>query len=101
MHCPDKNYLKGSDSKQERSELKPYAARRIREDTKEQGCVGIEGTIQTLNRFVDSSSFNNIAENKRFIVTGYASGPRGVKSNQRLIREAKDMRRQLVVSLKE
>ncbi len=63
--------------------------------------MGIEGTIQTLNCFVDSSSFNNIAGNKRFIVTGYASGPRDVKSNQRLLRGTRDMGRQLVVSLKE
>jgi len=65
------------------------------------GGAGIEDTVQTLNRFVNSSSFNNIAEDKRFIVTGYASGHGDVRSNQQLIREARDLGRQLVVSLKE
>ena len=65
------------------------------------GGAGIEDTVQTLNRFVNSSSFNNIAGDKRFTVTGYAIGPGDVRSNQRLIREARDMGRQLVVSLEE
>ena len=65
------------------------------------GGAGIEDTVQTLNRFVNSSSFNDIAEDKRFIVTGYARGPGDVKGNQQLIREARDMGRQLVLSLKE
>ena len=65
------------------------------------GSAGIEDTVQTLNRFVNSSSFNNIAGDKRFVVTGCASGPGDVKSNQRLIKEARDMGRQLVESLKE
>jgi multimeric flavodoxin WrbA len=65
------------------------------------GSIGVEDTVQTLNRYVNSSSFNNIAEDKRFIVAGCASGPGDVRSNQQLIREARDMGRQLVVSLKE
>lgn len=65
------------------------------------GGAGIEDTVQALNRFVNSSSFNNIAEDKKFIVTGYAGGLGDVKSNQQLIREARDMGRQLVLSLKE
>ena len=63
--------------------------------------MGIEDTVQTLNRFANSSSLNNIAEEKRNVVTGYASGPRDVRSNQRLIKEARDMGKQLVASLKE
>jgi multimeric flavodoxin WrbA len=63
--------------------------------------AGIEDTVQTLNRFVNSSSFNNITGDNRFTVTGYASGPGDVRSNQQLIGEARDLGRQLVVSLKE
>jgi multimeric flavodoxin WrbA len=65
------------------------------------GGAGIEDTVKTLNRFVNSSSFNNIAGDKRFIVTGYAGDPGDAKSNQRLIKEARDTGRQLVASLKE
>ena len=65
------------------------------------GGAGIEDTVQTLNRFVNSSSFNNIAEDKRFIVAGYASGPGDVRSDRRLIAEARDMGKHLVASLKE
>ena len=68
------------------------------------GGAGIEDTVQTLNRFVNSSPFNNMnnmAEDKRFIVTGYANGLGDVRSNQQFIREARDLGRQLVVSLKE
>ncbi|MFC1907112.1 flavodoxin family protein [Chloroflexota bacterium] len=65
------------------------------------GGTKVEDTVQTLNRYVNSSTFNNIAEDKRFVVAGSASGPGDVRSNQQLIREARDMGRQLVMSLKE
>jgi len=65
------------------------------------GGAGIEETVKTLNRFVNSSSFNNIAGNKRFVVTGYAGEPGDAKSNQQLLREARELGRQLVASLKE
>ncbi len=65
------------------------------------GGAGIEDTVQTLNRFVGSSSFNNLAEDKRFFVTGYARGLGDVSSDQKLVREARDLGRQLVVSSKE
>jgi len=65
------------------------------------GGAGIEDTVKTLNRFVNSSSFNDIAGNKRFIVTGYAGEPGDARSNKRLTKEARDIGRQLVASLKE
>lgn len=64
------------------------------------GGAGIEDTVDTLNRYASSSSFNNIAEDKRLIVTGYAGNPGDVKRNERLLREAREMGRQLVMSLK-
>ena len=64
------------------------------------GGAGIEDTLHTLNRFVNASSFI-MAGDKRFVVTGYASGPGDVKNNQKLIREASDLGRQMVESLKE
>jgi multimeric flavodoxin WrbA len=63
--------------------------------------AGIEHSVRTLNSFINSSSFNNIAGDKRFVVTGYAGDPGDVKSNQQLIKEAREMGRQLVASLKE
>ncbi len=64
------------------------------------GGAGIEDTLHTLNRFVNASSFN-IAGDKRFVVTGYASDPGDVKNNHKLIREASDLGRQIVEGLKE
>jgi len=64
------------------------------------GSVGIEDAVNTMNRFVNSSSFINIASDKRFIVTGYASDPGDVKGNPQLLRETREMGRQLVMSLK-
>ena len=63
------------------------------------GGAGIEDTVHTMNRFANSSSFN-VARDKRFIVTGYASSPGDVKNNHELIREASNLGRQIVESLK-
>jgi multimeric flavodoxin WrbA len=65
------------------------------------GGASIEDTVKTMNRYVNSSSFNNIAVGKRFIVTAYANAPGEVKNDQRLLKEAREMGRQLVASLKE
>jgi multimeric flavodoxin WrbA len=62
------------------------------------GGASIDDTVKTLNRYVNSSSLDNIAGDKRFIVTAYANAPGEVKSNKRLIKEARDMGRQLVAS---
>ena len=65
------------------------------------GGVGIEDTVSALNRFVNGSSFNHIPEDKRFVVTGYASEPGDVKDNRKLIVEASELGRQMVESLKQ
>jgi multimeric flavodoxin WrbA len=64
------------------------------------GGAGIEDTVDTLSRFVNSSSFKNIADDKRFIVAGYARELGEVKGNEQLLRKAKDMGKQLAMSLK-
>ena len=64
------------------------------------GGAGIEDSVSTLNRFVNSSSFNNIARDKRFIVTGYANSPGDAKNNRELTAEASELGRQMVESLK-
>lgn len=64
------------------------------------GGVGVEDTVNSMNRFVNSSSFNYIPGDKVLIVTGCALDPGDAKINQRLTREAKEMGRKLVTSLK-
>ena len=64
------------------------------------GGAGIEDTVNSMNRFVNSSSFNYIPGDKIFIVTGCALDPGDARINQRLTREAREMGRQLVASLK-
>ena len=64
------------------------------------GGIGIEDTVNSMIRFVESSSFNYIPQDKRFIVTGCALDPGDARSNQRLSKEAREMGRQLVASLK-
>lgn len=60
---------------------------------------GIEDTLHTLNQFVDWSF--DIGEDKRLIVSGYASKPRDAKNNLPLMEEARKLGRQMVESLKE
>jgi len=64
------------------------------------GGVGVEDTVNSMNRFVNSSSFNYIPRDKIFTVTGSALDPGDAKTNQQLTREAREMGRQLVASLK-
>jgi multimeric flavodoxin WrbA len=64
------------------------------------GGAGIEDTVNTLIRFVNSSSFNNIARDRRFVVTGYANSPGEVKNDRKLVTEASELGRHLVESLK-
>ena len=65
------------------------------------GGIGIEDTVNSMIRFVESSSFNYIPQDKRFIVTGLAHDHGDARSNQQLVKEARDMGRQLVMSLKD
>jgi multimeric flavodoxin WrbA len=60
---------------------------------------GIEDTLHTLNQFVDWSF--HIAEDRRFIVSGYASRIGDARKNLTLIEDARKLGRQLVDSLKE
>jgi multimeric flavodoxin WrbA len=64
------------------------------------GASGIEDTVATLNRFIDGSSFNDIPEDRRFVVTAYADSPGEVKDNPKLAIQAIEMGRQMVESLK-
>jgi multimeric flavodoxin WrbA len=64
------------------------------------GGVGIEDTVASLHRFIDSSTFNDIAEDKRFVVTGCAGGPGAVKDNPKLTIQASELGRRMVESLK-
>jgi multimeric flavodoxin WrbA len=64
------------------------------------GGVGVEDTLNSMNRFVSSSSFNCIPDDKVFVVTGSALDPGDAKANQQLTREAREMGRNLVASLK-
>ena len=64
------------------------------------GSAGIEDTVDTLKRYVNSSSFNNVADDKRFIVAGYARDLGEAKGNEQLLKEARDMGKQLATSLK-
>lgn len=64
------------------------------------GGIGIEDTVNSMIRFVESSSFNRIPQDKRFIVTACALDLGDARSNQRLSNEAREMGRQLVASLK-
>ena len=63
------------------------------------GGAGIEDTLHTLNKFVNTSHFG-IPRDNTFVVTGYASRPGDVRSNSKLIAEAKQLGRNLVASLK-
>jgi len=64
------------------------------------GGASIDDTVEALGRYVGSSSFDSIAEDKRFIVTACAGAPGDVKSNKQSIEEARDLGRQLAASLK-
>jgi multimeric flavodoxin WrbA len=65
------------------------------------GGSGIDETVGTMKRFVNSSSFGSLALNKRFVVSGCADGPAEVKNDQRLVNGARDMGRKLVESLRD
>jgi len=60
---------------------------------------GIEDTLHTLKQFVDESF--NVEEDRRFIVSGYASKPWDAKNNPCLVEEAQKLGRQITESLKE
>jgi multimeric flavodoxin WrbA len=64
------------------------------------GGVGMEDTLDSMNRYVNSSSFNYIPGDKIFTVTGCALDPGDARSNRRLTAEAREMGRKLVESLK-
>lgn len=64
------------------------------------GGASIDDTVKSMNRYVNSSSFNNIPGDKKFIVTAYANAPGEVKSDQRLLKETRNMASQLVASLR-
>jgi len=59
---------------------------------------GIEDTLHTLRQFVGESF--TVHEDKLFIVRGYASRPGEAKRNAELVREARNLGRQMVESLK-
>ena len=49
---------------------------------------------------IDGSSFNDIAEDKKFVVTGYADGPGDAKNNPKLTMQASELGRRMAESLK-
>jgi len=59
---------------------------------------GIEDTLHTLRQFVGESFV--IEDDRLFIVRGYASRPGEAKRNAELMREARNLGRQMVESLK-
>jgi hypothetical protein len=62
------------------------------------GGAGIDDAVRTLKK-LSIASTANVAKDKRFIVTGYASAPGDVKGNASLVAEATNLGRQLVQSL--
>ncbi len=59
--------------------------------------LGIEDTLHTLKQFIDESF--NIAEDKIFIVSGYAGRPGEARGNRSLTEKARNLGRQMVASL--
>lgn len=62
------------------------------------GPEGIEDTLHTLNHFIDWSC--NVNEDRRLVVTGYASRLGDARNNPSLMEEARQLGRQMVESLK-
>ena len=57
---------------------------------------GIQYAVESLNRFVNLCS-DNIPKDKKFIITSTGD----VKGNRKLVQQAREMGRQLFMSLKE
>jgi multimeric flavodoxin WrbA len=64
------------------------------------GSAGIEAALRTLNMLV-TASITSLAKERRFIVTGYATGPGDVKNNSSLVDEAINLGRKITQSLRE
>jgi len=64
------------------------------------GGAGIDDALRTLNLLV-TASIPRLAKERRFIVTGYASGPGDVKNNSSLVDEAINLGRKITQSLRE
>jgi len=63
------------------------------------GSLGIEDTLHTLSQFIDESF--DVAEDRIFIVYGYADRLGAAKNNLSLTEAAKNLGRQMVESLKD
>jgi multimeric flavodoxin WrbA len=60
--------------------------------------IGIEDTLHTLRQFIDEF---NVADNKVFIASGYASRVGDIQNNPSLIKAARNVGRQIVESLRD
>ena len=60
----------------------------------------IDDTVESLKRYINSSSFNSIPADRVFIATAYANAPGEVKNNQDVLNETRSMGRKLVESLR-
>lgn len=63
------------------------------------GGAGIEDTVRTLKKLAMAST-SNIAKDRRFLVTGYASRPGDVQGNTVLVNEARQLGRQMADCLR-
>jgi multimeric flavodoxin WrbA len=60
--------------------------------------MGIEDTLYTLQQFIDWIFY--IGRNRRFVVSGYADKPGDARKDAQLAKEAREMGRKMVASLK-